>query len=57
MVLTNYVIANFLKQNNVSSIFRNHQKPTNEKLNFKQLIKSLDINYSGNLKSQKILIN
>ena len=46
MVLTNYVIANFLKQNNVSSIFRNHQKPSNEKVKpLKQLIKSLDINY------------
>ena len=58
MVLTNYVIANFLKQNNVSSIFRNHQKPSNEKVKpLKQLIKSLDINYPGNLQSQKILIN
>ena len=54
MVLTNYVIANFLKQNNVSSIFRNHQKPSNEKVKpLKQLIKSLDINYPGNLQSQK----
>ena len=54
MVLTNYVIANFLKQNNVLSIFRNHQKPSIEKVRtLKQLIKSLDINYPGNLQSQK----
>ncbi len=54
MVLTNYVIANFLKKNNVSSIFRNHQKPSNEKVKpLKQLIRSLNINHLGTLQSQK----
>ena len=54
MVLGNSIIGNLLKKNNIKSIFRNHEKPTNEKTtNLKKIISEFDIKFRGSLKTQK----
>ena len=54
MVLTNTIVGNFLKKNNISSIFRNHHKPKKEKIEeLKAVISNHNINFSGKFNSQK----
>ena len=54
MVLGNNIVGGILKRNNLKSIFRNHECPSNEKiLNLKKIINNFNINFEGNLKKQK----
>ncbi len=53
MILANSIIGKILKKNNVKSIYRNHEQPTNEKiLNLKKIINEFDIKYRGSFRTQ-----
>ena len=53
MVLANSVIGNFLKKNKIKSLFRNHEKPSKEKINnLKKIINDSNINFSSNFQRQ-----
>lgn len=53
MVLANSIIGNFLKRNKVRSLFRNHEKPPNEKIsNLKKIVNDNNIKYSSNFQNQ-----
>ena len=46
MVLANSVIGNFLKENKITSLFRNHEKPSKEKIfNLKKIINENNIDF------------
>ena len=54
MVLANSIIGNFLKSNKVRSLFRNHEKPSNEKIsNLKKIVNDNNIKFSGSFNNQK----
>jgi ribonuclease R len=54
MVLANSVIGNFLKENKITSLFRNHEKPSKEKIfNLKKIINENNIDFSSNFQNQK----
>ena len=54
MVLANSVIGNFLKTNKITSLFRNHEKPSKEKIfNLKKIINENNIDFSSNFQNQK----
>ena len=54
MILANSIIGSFLKKNKIKSIFRNHEKPSREKIaNLKKIINDNKLNYSGNFQNQR----
>ena len=54
MILANSIIGSFMKRNKIDSIFRNHEKPSKEKINnLKKIISENNINFSANFQSQK----
>ena len=54
MILANSIIGSFLKKNKIQSLFRNHEKPSKEKIhNLKKIIDENNINSSGSFQNQK----
>ena len=54
MVLTNSVIAHYFKINNIYTIFRNHEKPKNDKTKLlKEIISQYNLRHSGTFNCQK----
>ena len=57
MILANSIIGSFLKKNKIKSIFRNHEKPSREKIaNLKKIINDNKLNYSGEFSESKGLL-
>ena len=53
MVLANTIVGHYLKINNIKSVFRNHEKPPNEKTKIlKEIISEYNLNHSGYFNSQ-----
>ena len=53
MVLANTIVGHYLKINNIKSVFRNHEKPPNEKTKIlKEIISEYNLNHSGSFNSQ-----
>ncbi len=53
MVLANTIVGHYLKNNNIKSIFRNHEKPPNEKTKIlKEIISEYNLNHHGTFNSQ-----
>ena len=54
MILANSIIESFIKKNKIQSLFRNHEKPSKEKIhNLKKIIDENNINSSGSFQNQK----
>ena len=54
MILANSIIGSFLKKNKIQSLFRNHEKPSKEKIhNLKKIIDENNINSSGSFSESK----
>ena len=54
MILANSIIGSFLKKNKIESLFRNHEKPSKEKVYYlKKIINENNIDFSGNFQNQK----
>ena len=57
MVLANSVIGNFLKANKITSLFRNHEKPSKEKIfNLKKILTKIILIFQVIFKIKKILM-